>query len=210
VTTVSSSANPAPTILGDSCVTVNGGVIPLFMVSPPQISAQLPLATPASSQLIVYTPGGVSDPFTLKTQPTSPAVCTSTACPGLQIPSAPGSSDAIPAVYRTESGLLVTITNPVHKGDKLTIYATGLGPTIPPVEAGFRTPASPPSLLTIPVVVTLDGATCPVTFAGLAPGQIGVYRIDVDVPKGIQQGLFIPLTVSQGSNTGTVFVRVVE
>ncbi len=29
--TVSSNATPAPTVLGDSCVTVNGGVIPLFM-----------------------------------------------------------------------------------------------------------------------------------------------------------------------------------
>ena len=68
-------------------VTVNGGVIPLFLVSPTRINSQLPLSTPASSQLIVYTPGGVSDPFNFKTQATAPAV--------VQIPSAPKSTDQL-------------------------------------------------------------------------------------------------------------------
>jgi uncharacterized protein (TIGR03437 family) len=202
-TTVSSNANPAPTVLGDSCVTVNGGVIPLFMVSPARINGQLPLSLTTGGQLIVYTPGGVSDPFNLAVQPAAPAV--------FQIPSAPGASDTIPAVYRTETGLPVTLTNPVHKGDQLTIYASGLGPTSPAVEAGTQAPSNPPALLLTKPVVTLDGATCPVTFAGLAPGSIGVYRIDVNVPKGIQQGLAISLTVAVGSITSPpVFVRVVE
>jgi uncharacterized protein (TIGR03437 family) len=199
-TTVSSSANPAPTVLGDSCVTVNGGVIPLFMVSRPQINGQLPLGI-SSGTLIVYTPGGVSDPFTLSVQPTAPSV--------FQIPSAPGATDTIPAVYRTETGLPVTLANPVHKGDLLTIYASGLGPTSPSVEAGSQSPNPPAQVLNKPVV-TLDGATCPVLSAVLVPGQIGVYQINVSVPKGITQGLAIPLSVSQGGSKSTVFVRVVE
>jgi len=59
-------------------------------------------------------------------------------------------------------------------------------------------------------VVTLDGATCPVVSAILTPGQIGIYQVIVNVPKGIQQGLFIPLTISQGGSTSIVYVRVVE
>ena len=201
-TTVASSANPAPTVLGDSCVTVNGGVIPLFLVSPPKINAQLPLSTPASTQLIVYTPGGVSDPFPITTKSTAPAV--------VQIPASPGSTNTIAAIYRTETNLPVTLTNPVHKGDQLYILLSGLGPTDPPVEAGTVSPNPPAVLLTKPEVL-LDGATCPVTFAGLVPGQIGIYRIDVNVPKGIQQGLDIKLTVRVGSITSNEYsVRVVE
>jgi uncharacterized protein (TIGR03437 family) len=201
--TVSSSATPAPTVLGDSCVTVNGGVIPLFMVSRAQINAQLPLATPPTGQLIVYTPGGVSDPFTLTTQGAAPTV--------IQVQDPPGSANNVSAVYRAETGLPVTLTNPVHKGDQLIIYASGLGPTSPAVEAGTQAPSNPPALLRDKPEVMLDGATCPVTFAGLAPGMIGVYRIDVNVPKGIQQGLSIALTVKVGSITSTpVYVRVVE
>src|SRR5262249_22664281 len=144
-TTVSSSASPAPTVLGDSCATVNGAVIPLFLVSQGQINGQLPLSS-SGGQLIVYTPGGVSDPFRLPPRPTAPAV--------FQIPSAPGATDRIPAVYRAETGLPVTLTNPVHKDDELIIYATGLGPTSPPVEAGTTAPSNPPANVLLKPVVT--------------------------------------------------------
>jgi uncharacterized protein (TIGR03437 family) len=202
-TTVSSSANPAPTVLGDSCVTVNGGVIPLFKVSPPEIDAQLPLTVGSGGTLIVYTPGGVSDPFTLGAiRSTAPSV--------IQVPE-PGTNNLVPAVYRAGNGILVTLTNPVHKGDQLNIYASGLGPTIPAVEAGTQAPSNPPAVAVNKPVVTLDGATCPVLSAILVPGQIGIYQIIVNVPKGIQQGQFIPLMVSQvGGPPSIVYVRVVE
>ena len=199
--TVSTSASPLPTVLGDTCVTVNDSVIPLFLVSPAQINAQLPLTVGASGQLVVHTPGGSSDPFTLNIQGSAPGI--------IQIPAGPG-GQLVGSVYRVANNLPVTLTNPVHKGDQLIIYASGLGPTSPPVEAGSPAPSNPPAVVIDKPVVTLDGATCPVTFAGLAPGQIGVYRIDVNVPKGIQQGLSIALTVSQGSSSSTVYVRVVE
>src|SRR6185295_10088814 len=108
------------------------------------------LSSPASGQLIVYAPGGVSDPFTITTLPTAPAV--------IQIPDPPGSTNTVPAVYRTETGLLVTLTNPVHKGDQLTIYLSGLGPTTPLVQAGNQAPSNPPAVLVTKPVVTLDGA----------------------------------------------------
>jgi uncharacterized protein (TIGR03437 family) len=207
----SSSAAPAPTVLADSCVTVNGALIPLFLVSPTRINAQLPL-TAASGVLVVHTPGGESDPFNLSVQPTAPSIITRP-LPG------PASGNVCGAdidcdIFRVlnEKGdlLRVTLTNPVHKGDRLVILTSGLGPTSPPVEAGLPAPSNPPALVVNKPVVELDGATCPVTFAGLVGGQIGVYRIDVDVPQGIQQGLFIPLTISQGSNSSTVLVRVVQ
>jgi len=198
----SSTTSPAPTTLGQACVTLNGNVIPLFMVSPSQINGQLPLNAGASGNLIVYTTGGVSAPFPLSVQPTAPSV--------IQVPSAPDSSVMIPAIYRVSDNLLVTLSNPVHKGDKLVIYVSGLGPTNPLVDAGMPSPSNPPAVAIIPPVVTLNGVTMPVTFAGLTPGQIGVYQINVDVPRGVTQGLSIPLMVAQGTASSTVYVRVVE
>jgi uncharacterized protein (TIGR03437 family) len=200
-TTVSSSASPLPTVLGGSCVTVNGTVIPLFMVSPAQINAQLPLTVGASGTLIVYAPGGVSNPFSLGIKGTAPSV--------LQVPNAPGSTILVPAVFRESSSLPVNLVDPVHKGDHLIIYASGLGPTDPPVDAGTVSP-NPPAVVLFKPVVTLGGVECPVTFAGLTPGQIGVYQINVNVPQGVTQGLMIPLTVTQGTNSSTVYVRVVQ
>jgi len=199
-TTVSSSAVPAPTVLGDSCVTVNGIAIPLFLVSPTRINAQL---AGGGGQLIVHTPGGSSDPFNLTTQGAAPSI--------IQVPAAPGSPELIANVIRAANNLPVTLTNPVHKGDHLIIFASGLGPTDPPVAAGSPAPSNPPAVVLNLPTVTLDGATCPVTLAILEPGRIGVYRVEVNVPKGVQQGLFIPLSISQGGGTiSTVYVRVVE
>jgi uncharacterized protein (TIGR03437 family) len=200
-TTVSSSASPLPTVLGGSCVTVNGTVIPLFMVSSQQINAQLPLTVGPTGTLIVYAPGGVSNPFSLNVKGTAPSV--------LQVPSAPGSTILVPAVFRESSSLPVNLVDPVHKGDRLIIYASGLGLTDPPVDAGTVSP-NPAAVVLIKPVVTLGGVTCPVTFAGLTPGQIGVYEIRVNVPQGVTQGLMIPLTITQGTNSSTVYVRVVQ
>ena len=157
--------------------------------------------TPATAQLVVHTPDGSSDPFTIKTEGNAPSV--------IQIPTGSGSG-TVAGVVRASNNLPVTLTNPVHKGDHLIIYASGLGETDPPVDAGSPAPSNPRAVVLNKPVVTLDGATCPVTFAGLAGGQVGVYRIDVNVPQGVQQGLSIPLTISQGGSASTVYVRVVQ
>jgi uncharacterized protein (TIGR03437 family) len=200
--TASTTQSPLPTVLGGACVTVNGSVIPLFMVSPQQINAQLPLTVGTSGQLIVYTAGGVSNPFNFNMQPSAPGV--------LQVPSGPGSNTLVPAVFREQSSLPVNLVDPIHKGDHIIIYASGLGPTDPPVDAGAVSPSNPKAVVLIKPEVTLGGVTCPVTFAGLTPGQIGVYEIRANVPQGVTQGLMVPLTITQGANTGTVFVRVVQ
>jgi uncharacterized protein (TIGR03437 family) len=49
-----------------------------------------------------------------------------------------------------------------------------------------------------------------VTFAGLASGQIGVYQISVTVPSSVALGLSVPLTITQGGQSQTVNVRVVN
>jgi uncharacterized protein (TIGR03437 family) len=50
-----------------------------------------------------------------------------------------------------------------------------------------------------------------VQFAGLAPGEVGVYQINATVPESVPQGLSVPLVVSQGSSTQTINnLRVVQ
>jgi uncharacterized protein (TIGR03437 family) len=58
--------------------------------------------------------------------------------------------------------------------------------------------------------VTIGGVGLPVYFAGLSPGQIGVYQINVRVPDLVPIGLAQPLTITQGSGSTTLEVRVVQ
>ena len=47
-------------------------------------------------------------------------------------------------------------------------------------------------------------------YAGLKPGEVGVYQINVTVPGGVTPGASVPLTIRQGVMTTTLAVQVVE
>ncbi len=190
---------PLPSTLGDACVTLSNVALPLFWVSPTQIKAVLPSDAGGSEQLVVHSPGGVSSPFTFQVQTTAPAF----------LPVDSGSQAGLPRVIRQKNGQVVNFTNPVHSKESLSIYMTGLGTTVPAVAPGDVAPANPPALVVAPVTVTLGGTNLPVTFAGLAPGEVSAYRVDVSVPYFIRGASQSPLVVSQGTISTSTMVRVV-
>ena len=105
----------------------------------------------------------------------------------------------------------MTPTNPIHPGDEITIFATGMGRTAPAVDAGLPAPSDPLPATLIPPVVTLGNTALAVTYSGLAPGQIGVYQINATVPKsGLVLGMNIPLNILQGGFETSLDVRVVK
>jgi len=149
----------------------------------------------------IRTPQNVSPDFSFNVLSNAPAVF---------LNGQAGESTNLPALYRVANGLLVTDSNPVRRQDSLTIYAAGLGTTSPVVPAGNVSPSNPLATVVAQPTVTLNGAGLPVTFAGLAPGQIGVYQISVTVPTNAPLGLSVPLTITQGTQSQTVNVRVVN
>jgi len=191
---------PLPTALANSCLTVNGQPMPLIFVSPTQINAQMPSQAIGNVTLIVHTPGGVSDNYNLAVAANAPAVFLSGQA---------GPVTNLPTVVRTENNLLVTDSNPVHRRDNVVIYLTGLGQTSPSVPDGMPAPGDTLAVALTTPVVDLAGVTLPVTYAGLAPGEVGVYQINATVPTNVPEGLGIPLNITQGDSTQTVNVRVV-
>ncbi|PWU06911.1 MAG: hypothetical protein C5B51_11210 [Terriglobia bacterium] len=67
--------------------------------------------------------------------------------------------------------------SPAHRGEVVHLYLTGLGPVQPPVNTGDPGPSDPPALVTASVQCNL-----PIRFVGLAPGLIGFYQLDVQIP----------------------------
>ena len=200
-TNLASSDLPLPTALANSCVVVNGKPVPLVFVSSGQINAQMPSNAFGDVTVQVLTPGGTSDNFLLSVPPTSPAVfLTATA----------GPLTNLPTVVRDDNNLVVTDSNPVHRGDNLTIYLTGCGQTTPSVPDGQAAPMSPLSIAVNGPVVTLGGVNLPTMFGGLTPGSVGLCQINVSVPSSVPQGLTVPLTITQGAGTQTLNLRVVE
>jgi uncharacterized protein (TIGR03437 family) len=191
---------PLPTALGESCLTINGVPVPVLFVSPTQINAQVPFGIDGNVTLILRTPGGVSDNFNLVILPSAPGVFRTTVGPFVDVPT----------IVRARNSMVVTLSNPIHRGDRIVIYLGGLGPTNPPVEAGVPAPGDPPAVTLIAPVITIGGRELPIEFAGLSPGQIGVYQINAIIPIDTPLGVELPMTIGQGSGSTTFPVRVVE
>lgn len=196
-----SSQIPLPTALGESCLTVNGVPTPILFVSPQQVNAQLPFNVEGHVTLVLRTPGGVSDNYNLTILPSAPSVFSM---------SVPGSSKLFPTIVRYGNGQLVTQSNPIHQEESIVIYLTGMGRTTPAIEAGVPSPSDPLATTLIPADVTLAGVDLPISYAGLAPGQVGVYQINAQVPWWIPTGDEQPLVITQGGHSTTVPVRVVH
>jgi glucose/arabinose dehydrogenase len=84
---------------------------------------------------------------------------------------------------------LVTAERPAVPGEIVYFYVTGLGPVenVPPT--GAAAPRAPLSPLRGPVTLTLGGRPADILFAGLAPGLVGVYQINVRVPADASPGI---------------------
>jgi uncharacterized protein (TIGR03437 family) len=199
--TMATGQIPLPTALANSCVVVNGAAAPLIYVSSQQINAQLPNNAAGNAALAIITPGGESETYYFNVAGTAPSIfMTGTA----------GPLTGIATVVRWNDGELVTPTNPIHPTDYLEIYLTGMGATAPVVNAGTPGPVNPLALVSTPPTVTLGGAALPVLYAGMAPGEVGVYQVDVYVPNGAPLGMSIPLQITQGGAAATVNERVVN
>jgi uncharacterized protein (TIGR03437 family) len=201
-TNLATSQIPLPTALGGSCLTVNGQAIPLTFVSSNQINAQMPFQAFGDVTVNLYTPGGTSNNFYLVVPPTAPAIFLSaTAGPEINLPT----------VFRADTGLLVTSSNPIHRGDTLTIYLTGMGAVSPMVTNGYPAPLGPAYALALaPPTVEIGGVPLSILYAGLAPEEVGVYQINATVPQSVSEGLSLPLTISQGGFTNSQNVRVIQ
>ncbi len=198
---LATSQIPLPTALGESCLTVNGVAVPMLFVSGTQINAQLPFQIDGNVTMLLRTPGGIGNNFNLQIQPTAPSIFRTGQA---------GPDSSIPTVIRESNGELVTLSNPVHPDDTLVIFLTGMGNTLPAVDAGIPAPADPLSSAIVAPQVDIAGVQLTITYAGLSPGQVGVYQINAKVPRSVKEGVSQNLQIKQGGGVTSVPVRVVQ
>ena len=89
------------------------------------------------------------------------------------------------------------------------MYLTGLGPTTPLPALGAAAPSNPVATVNALPTVTLGGENLTVTSAILVPGVASVYQVKATV-GGVRSGMSVPLTISSGSSSTTLQVRVVS
>lgn len=193
---------PLPTTLGGATVSVGGVDAPLFFASDGQINAQLPFELLASAsarpQVVVKNAAAVSAPE---------AITITIAQPGIFTLNQAGSGQG--AILNPQ-GRLVDGSAPAAAGDVVVVYCTGLGAVSPAVKSGQLAPSFPLSVIVTPLNVAVGGRPAEVLFAGLSPGFVGLYQVNVRIPAGVSPGTAVELVIQQGgatSNKPTLAIR---
>ena len=192
---------PVATTLGESCLTVNGILLPMFSASPDSIRAQLPFSVTGPARMLLRAPGGTSNTLDLTIYAGAPAVFRE---------NVPQLDNPVATVYKASNLSRVTFSNPIHPEDIIHIVLTGLGRTSPAIEAGEPAPSEPLAQALLKPEISIGGAGLEIHFAGLVPKEVGVYQITAKVPYWVPIGRDLPLTIRQGAQATTLNVRVVN
>jgi uncharacterized protein (TIGR03437 family) len=163
-------------------VYVAGSPVSLYYVSPQQINFLIPAGLrPGEMDLFVACEGlaGPLERITLHD-----------AAPGL-FQSAPGVVSATHA-----DGSLVTKGHPARRGEKVAVYGTGFGPTMPDVAISVAAPVTDLAAFHVLVNgVAVPGAS--VLYAGVVPYTPGLYQATFKLPKSVASNPEIRIEVSE-------------
>ena len=80
----------------------------------------------------------------------------------------------------------MTPSNPARPGEVILVYATGLGPVSPPVASGVA--ATGPTSVKLACNYSLEASTGSISYAGLAPGFVGLYQLNIQLPQNQTAG----------------------
>ncbi len=177
---------PLPTKMDDVTVEISDGFAnkkaAILFVSSGQINAQLPFdLTSSTISLRIRRSTGASNAMN---------VAIATAGPAFYTWSGTGKGDV--AALHNQDWTLVNNESPAKPGEYLILYATGLGSVTDPPSVGHPggddRELGPVNYANQDISVTIGGEPAPKVFAGLAPTFVGLYQINVQVPKILQPG----------------------
>jgi uncharacterized protein (TIGR03437 family) len=183
-----------PDELGGTSVQIGTFKAKLLYVSPTQINAQVPVElTSESAQVKVLVSGMETDAVTLKVLTYDPGLFTTDGDPAGLV--AALNPDLTP----------VTVASPAKRGSMIMLYGTGWGPVSPAVTSGQF--AGTTAQTVQKPDVQLSGWSIPVVYSGLAPGFVGVYMVQIQIPADAPTGSAVPIVLGIGGR-GTNYAKI--
>jgi len=129
-------------------------------------------------------------------------------------------ANAAPALFDTGTGFaiathadgtLLTGASPAQPGEIIVVYATGLGPATPNLAPDEIPEAAASIEWLSTLTVALNGTALPtdlIQYAGLTPGCVGLYQINLQLPPDVAPNPTIQVTVATQSSSGTLAIAV--
>jgi uncharacterized protein (TIGR03437 family) len=179
-------------------VLIGGIAAPLLAVTPQQINFQVPWQLSGQTQAALTVTSGdlTSAPIT---------VPLTTEAPGIFLLNSAGQAAVLVANTASVAAPVGTFpgSRPASQGEYLSIFCTGLGGVTHQPATGAPAASDTVSVTDgDSVSVSIGGVSAPVSFSGLAPGFLGLYQVNAQVPPTAPTGPAVSLTISVGTKTG--------
>ncbi len=193
------SSLPLPTTFLTDSLTVNGQPVPLFAVDnvngQQQINFQVPweAASGPNAMIAISNNGTASAAIAVPVLAAQPGIFNYNV-----------GADTFGAILHA-SFQLVDTAHPAKAGETVLIYCTGLGAVSSPPANGAA--GNGQETVTMPTV-TIGGAKAIVSFSGLAPGFVGLYQINAEVPAGLTSGNQPVVVAVAGASSNSVLLPV--
>ena len=96
--------------------------------------------------------------------------------------------DGAPLIMDADGGMVLDAMKPAHSNTRIQVLATGLGRVKPDWPTGVAAPLNDSPKVAAQVHAYLDRNPVEVTQAVLAPGYIGFYLIEIQLPRIVNSG----------------------
>lgn len=164
------------TVIGAKVQSARTGEVaaPVLAASDTQSQIQIPFEAAGSTLSLAVDSSAGRFTMGLPLQDTSPAIFVD--------------PEGGPLIVNADTGLMLDGAAPAHRNSRLQIFATGLGRVRPEWPTGMAAPLQDAPTVVAPVRVYLDNEPLEVTRAVLAPGYIGFYLVEVQLPDVVNSG----------------------
>ena len=113
-------------------------------------------------------------------------------------------ADGAPLILDSASGLVLDPSIAVRAGSTVQVLATGLGKVTPDWPTGTPAPLDSPPTVRAAVGAFIDGSPARVVRATLAPGYVGYYLVEIEIPAIVNQGIGELRLVMNGEESNRV------
>jgi uncharacterized protein (TIGR03437 family) len=163
-------------VLGSPIVRARAGDLefPILASSPSGTQIQVPFSVSGPSVPLALDAASGRVSVGLAVQPASPAIFVD--------------RDGAPMLLDGDTGMMLDAANSAHSNARIQVLATGLGRVRPDWPTGLAAPLENPPAVVAAVKAYVDRAPVDVTQATLAPGYIGLYIIELQLPNLVNAG----------------------
>jgi uncharacterized protein (TIGR03437 family) len=201
--TRAAGSTPLPASLAGASVSFDGRPASLLFVSPEQINAQVPFGLSAETVIRFYPPTTSVIMEVRRPDASVDRQTVSLSPRAVFVLREDPIRQSAPLLFHASDFRRVSVDAPIRRGEAITLFALGMGELKPSLSAGELPPTPLPQLANPTCAIWRfpnNGwavQPAPPLWAGAAPGLIGLYQVNLEIPASLSPGSY-GLSLTEG------------